>query len=91
MTNSVTLLISEARIDAELDTGGEIGEVSQCLTDGAMDSGGEIATRLLPSGKLGWQDAACFRLPVGFLPQEWEGRPLVITFSLNEPDASDER
>jgi len=77
---SVTLLIAQANIEEELDTGGEIGEVSQCLSD----DGSTMELRTLPSGKRGWVDASCLRLPVGFLPSEWRGKSLIITFALNE-------
>lgn len=76
------LIIDDLELDEELDTGGEIGEVSQSITDGAIDDSAEIETVPLPSGKRGWKRASHMCLPVGFLPSEWRGRRVRVTFEM---------
>jgi hypothetical protein len=82
------LIIAALQLDEELDVGGEIGEVSQSITDGAIDDSTGIETVPLPSGKHGWKRNSHLRLPVGFLPPEWRGRQVRVTFEV-EPGQSE--
>ncbi len=78
------LIIDDLGLDEELDTGGEIGEVSQSISDRAVcgDGSTEVETVPLPSGKHGWKRNSHLRLPVGFLPPEWRGRRVRVTFEV---------
>ncbi len=77
------LLIEALQLDEELDVGGEIGEVSQSITDGATDESAGVETVPLPSGNHGWKTASHMRLPVGFLPSEWRGKRVRVTFEVD--------
>lgn len=84
-TASRVLVIGDMDLDEELDTGGEIGEVSQSITDRAVgDWSAEVETVPLPSGKRGWKAACHMRLPVGFLPSEWRGKRVRVIFEVEE-------
>lgn len=78
------LIIDDLELDEELDVGGEIGEVSQNISDRAVcgDGSTEVETVPLPSGKHGWKRNSHLRLPVGFLPPEWRGRRVRVTFEV---------
>lgn len=78
------LIIDDLELDEELDTGGEVGEVSQSISDRAVcgDGSTEVETVPLPSGKHGWKRNSHLRLPVGFLPPEWRGRRVRVTFEV---------
>lgn len=76
------LIIETLQLDEELDVGGEIGEVSQGIADGAIDDSADVETVPLPSGNHGWKHASHMRLPVGFLPSEWRGKRVRVTFEM---------
>lgn len=73
------LIIAEMDLTEEFDCGGEIGEVSQSVTDRALAM---VETVPLPSGNHGWKDCCHLRLPVGFLPPEWSGKRVRVTFEI---------